>query len=247
MSRELLKRKIADAFEEQTDASGTKTYRCLANLGKCEYAQKTFVPANFKRHIIVCHVEVARRLGILPDNKDNADAPSTSKRPKPSPSKIIIEHDRKSALKGSIMYVTENNLPLCFPDWESSQLLIGPIWKAYGLHVTSNTMPNLVSHAAGIMRRIMREKFQNQLVALKIDSATRLGRSFFAINVSLADEDGEVQIYHLASHEMTERQTKENLQLVIDGEMKEFGLEYKQVLTVTSDNAGDGGKNFQST
>ena len=46
---------------------------------------------------------------------------------------------------------------------------------------------------------------------------------------------------------MTERQTKENLQLVIDGEMKEFGLEYKQVLTVTSDNAGDGGKNFQST
>lgn len=35
---------------------------------------------------------------------------------------------------------------------------------------------------------------------------------------------------------MPERQTKENLQRVIDEEMEVFGLEYKQILSVTSDN-----------
>lgn len=42
---------------------------------------------------------------------------------------------------------------------------------------------------------------------------------------------------------MSERQTKENLTRVIDEEIRSFGLEYKQILTITSDN----GQNMLST
>ena len=118
---------------------------------------KTFVPANFKRHIIACHVEVVRRLGTLPDNTDNADAPSTSKRPKPSPSKITIQHDRKSALKGSMMYVTENNLPLCFPHWKSSQLSAAMEGLRVARHQQYNAQPGVTccgNHATYYEREV---------------------------------------------------------------------------------------------
>lgn len=41
---------------------------------------------------------------------------------------------------------------------------------------------------------------------------------------------------NLAAHEMPERQTQENLQRVIDEEIKIFGIDYKQILAITSDN-----------
>ncbi|XP_058821052.1 uncharacterized protein LOC131683230 [Topomyia yanbarensis] len=41
---------------------------------------------------------------------------------------------------------------------------------------------------------------------------------------------------HLAAHEMPERQTQENLQRVIMDEIKVFGIEYSQIVAITSDN-----------
>ena len=48
------------------DADGNKKSWCLAGIDsdrRCAYKEKTYNSANFKRHILECHSDVAHRLG----------------------------------------------------------------------------------------------------------------------------------------------------------------------------------------
>lgn len=51
--------------------------------------------------------------------------------------------------------------------------------------------------AASAIREIMRSQFEKQTVSIKIDSASRRGRSVFGMNAQYIDADGNVQIRHL--------------------------------------------------
>ncbi|XP_058828904.1 uncharacterized protein LOC131688557 [Topomyia yanbarensis] len=132
--------------------------------------------------------------------------------------------------------ITENNLSIRFPEWEGVQLLLGPLWNACDLKFSRNALPTLIHRAADIMRQTMAGKFYQTPICLKVDAATRHSKSIFGINLTFTDDDGIVQIMHLAAHEMPERQTQENLQRVIMDEIKVFGIEYSQIVAITSDN-----------
>ncbi|XP_058817764.1 uncharacterized protein LOC131681073 [Topomyia yanbarensis] len=231
-----LKRKISDAVEEVNDSAGGKKYRCLADIDaerKCVYEQKNFNPGNFKRHFISCHAEVAHRLNLVSEGSDQPQ--NTKKRPK-SASKVQVETTRSNVLLGTLQMITENNLSIRFPEWEGVQLLLGPLWNACDLKISRNTLPTLIHRAADIMRHTMAGKFYQKPICLKVDAATRHSKSIFGINLTFTDDDGIVQIMHLAAHEMPERQTQENLQRVIMDEIKVFGIEYSQIVAITSDN-----------
>lgn len=202
MNRGALKQKLRDVVEVKTDAEGVTKYRCLADVDaerQCSYEQVNFVPGNFKRHLISCHKDVAHRLDLIVEGSGGEQ--STAKRPRPSSSsKITAETDRKQVLLGTLLLATEHNLPIRFPQWQGMQMLAGPSWKACGLTITRNTLPTYLARAAEIMRKLMSDLFRNKLVCLKVDSATRQGKSIFGINLTLADDDGNIQIFHLGKY-----------------------------------------------
>lgn len=195
MNRGELKRKIKSAVEEIVNDAGVITYHCVANIDaeiRCYYVQTTFNPANFKRHLVAHHQEVAARLEF---NKKNATEQITRKRSKPS--KVTVEITRQQVLLGTLQLITNHNLPLKYPEWKAMRLLIGPLWKSLNLTVTRNTMPVFISNAADKMRIILSDVFRKKAVCLKVDSATRHAKSVFGINLSLVDDAGNIQIFHL--------------------------------------------------
>lgn len=190
-----LKRKILDAVEEVRGNTGTK-FRCLASIDadkKCCYEQQKFNTANFKRHLISTHPEVAQRLELLNEVADREEN-TYVKRPK---TRITIETTRTQVLQGTLRLVTDNYLPIRFPDWKGIKLLLDPLWSACHLTITRNTIPTLVHRAATVMRGIISDKLRQILVCLKIDAATRHSRSVFGINATYADNNGAIQILHL--------------------------------------------------
>lgn len=229
-----LKRKLSDVVEEVRDSSGTK-YCCLANIDadrRCGYAQPKFNSANFKRHILSLHPEVAQRLELVGEDGNREE--NTARQPR-SIARIPVETTRSDVLQGTLRMVTDNYLPIRFPDWQGTKLAMAPLWKACNLKITRNTIPVLIHRSAEIMRGIMSDRLRQTPLCLKIDSASRHSRSVFGINASYTDKNGAVNILHLAAHEMTERQTKENIARVIEEELGVYGLDYKQILVITSD------------
>lgn len=196
MDRGALKRKIRSAVEEVSDGGEKINYRCLADIDaerRCTYVQTNFVPANFKRHLITSHPDVAKRLELVSES----DIPQQTRQKRPKISRVNVETNRKQVLLGTLQLVTDNNLPLKYPQWKSVKILIEPLWKSVGLKITRNTLPVIIARAADIMRKILSEIFSGKLVCLKVDSATRHAKSIFGINLSLSDSDGNVQIYHI--------------------------------------------------
>ena len=58
-------------------------------------------------------------------------------------------------------------------------------------------MPDRLSRAAMIMRELMASKFSKKMICLKVDAATRQSKSFFAINMSITEDNDNIQIFHL--------------------------------------------------
>ncbi|XP_065081462.1 uncharacterized protein LOC135704027 [Ochlerotatus camptorhynchus] len=232
--RTLQKDIVLNVVEQIIGSDGkTQRFQCRASSDEeqpCSYAQVTFVPGNFKRHLISSHPDIARELGF------SLDEPPAKK---PRSSKLSVDTSRNEVLLGTLQLATGHNMPLRFPEWEGVKTLILPLWKAAGFNFTRDKLAKLITTAAQIMRSIIQKELKQRIICLKIDSASRKGRSVFGINLQYIDENGNVCIRHLAVREMIERQTKENLRKVLEEELQLIAVSLEQLLTVTHDNGAN--------
>lgn len=188
---------VLNAVEEIVGADGnTIRYRCRASADEdrpCNYEQTVFIPGNFKRHLLSLHPEVARQLGFA-----SIDEPPIKK---PRTSKLIVDTSAKRVLLGTLQMATGNNIPKRFTDWEGTKTLIEPLWNAANFKMSRDKLSELIGNAAALLRKIIAEEVKGKIICLKIDSASRRGRSVFGINLQYIDENGNVCVRHLGKQE----------------------------------------------
>ncbi|XP_058827404.1 uncharacterized protein LOC131687342 [Topomyia yanbarensis] len=205
----------------------------ICNAGqKCMYKQDNFSASNFKRHIQKLHPDVFIRLEL--EATDSFEASPSKKKPKA----LLVQTDKETIILGTLQLVTQNSLPLTFPDTVGFRTLVEPLWRAVGLKINRKSLTELVSSGAKAMELCIKSEMAGRMINLKIDSASRGNRHIFGINAQFF-KDGEVIIRSLALREIHERQTKENLKLTIEEVMEQFGIAHQQLYSVVHDNGAN--------
>ena len=124
----------------------------------------------------------------------------SSLRKKPKIGKLLVATTRKKVILGTLQFATGQNVPLRFPEWQGTSTLIGPLWDAAGIKMSRTKLSELINEAASIGRGLLSSRLKHKIISLKIDSASRKGRSVFGINLQYATEEGEVKIAHLGKY-----------------------------------------------
>lgn len=136
--------------------------------------------------------------------------------------------------------MTENGRPLSLVEDKGFRMILDPILVGFGgsLTISSGNIGAKVSaHASELISRLKGE-FKNKFLCLKIDSAKRLFRSIFGINVQYI-ENGKIILRTLSVVEIKDRQTGVMLKNLVCEVLKEFDIKLSQVYSVTTDNGAN--------
>ena len=98
----------------------------------------------------------------------------------------------------------------------------------------------LVIDRAQEYRNYIKNSIKNKLISIQLDCCTRLSRSFLGVNLSFLgtniNDENETYIITLGVIEVTKQHTAVNLKKEIVKLLKTFGVDLKQILTITTDN-----------
>lgn len=159
--------------------------------------------------------------------------------------KISIEELEYACL----VMVTKDGRPLKAVEDLSTKLFLQPylnalqsqqFWKTsshrYSMH--RKKIRELVMLEADRMRTKISNYLQNKLLCLKVDAATRLGKSYLCINVQLF-VNNEFKLFTLGMVRITSQHTGENLKKLIMEVLGRYNIGTMNVYAITTDNGSN--------
>ena len=157
--------------------------RCnIVPNGDCTYVQKKYEAGNFIRHFRLRHSELANEYGLLKDYIPAAKKPRVV-------TKRAIAIDAQLLIEAVVKLVTDHRLPLSCFEWDGFRLLLEPICKAVGCTLNRENIKNHLRIMAFRIKDILKQQMKNQLISLKVDSASRYNRHILGVNVQYAFEE----------------------------------------------------------
>ncbi|XP_049294166.1 uncharacterized protein LOC125769475 [Anopheles funestus] len=167
----------------------------IDTVNVCRYRQKSekFDPGNFIRHIRTAHPTLATAHGL---QQEDSSAPGKQTKIM----KVPVALDQQKLLEGIIKLVCLHNVPMMCVEWEGFKIILQPICDALKVQLNRK---NLVCHLGAAVEKIRSAIFsavQGNLLCLKIDSATRLGRHILGVNIQFYDtEQEDIVIYTIGN------------------------------------------------
>nr|XP_029715867.1 uncharacterized protein LOC115259432 [Aedes albopictus] len=219
------KKVVNDAGEEKTITTcllcgeTTKTFKCETKF-------------NLSRHIVTSLKAKATEIGLLTEEesmKSQADAKQ----------KVVIWIDPNVYVTSMVQWVTEGNLPFRFFDTPYARNILEPMEK--GLKLPHVGRKSIVKYLESVEQHIVQcitDKLRGNMLSLKMDLASRKGRSVLGINAQIID-NGKITVYTLGMIERFERNTAESLRAEILLLLKKFNVGITQIYTVTTDNGSN--------
>lgn len=104
--------------------------------------------------------------------------------------------------------------------------------------LNSHSIKMFVSQAAEIKRSEIAAAIKGRMISLKVDSATRLDRSFFAVNAQYI-LDGKILVKNLGVTELYARSTAEYLKDKLLYIMRKYCILEQQIYSITTDNGAN--------
>ncbi|CAD6218948.1 GSCOCG00011496001-RA-CDS, partial [Cotesia congregata] len=145
----------------------------------------------------------------------------------------------KTTLKTALLkLVTINGRPFSILQDEGMRMILDPLISRMPEKVIINeetVKDDVINTANNIKKTIQKEVKECNLVSLKVDIASRLGRSFLGVNIQYI-RGGKIIIRTLAVEEITERHSGENLKNLILRTFDLYGIDVKNIYSFTSDN-----------
>lgn len=140
-------------------------------------------------------------------------------------------------INACIELVTKNGRPLNIFTDSGFKKLIQLILRTINppIAINENSIREAIIHKAIEIRNEIKEEIGNKLVCLKIDGATRHGRSFIGVNIQYI-LNRKIIIRTLGLREMFERSTSENLKNLILNILREYDITVHNIYTITTDN-----------
>lgn len=138
--------------------------------------------------------------------------------------------------------VTVNGRPFSIIEDSGFRKIIDPIIEGISkkerITINKNNIRDMVAPSAKQCKENIIQDVRNRMISLKVDAATRIGRSFLGINIQFI-KDGTIHLRTLAVRELKEKHTAIYLKSVILEVLGEFNISLNQVYTFTSDNGAN--------
>lgn len=138
--------------------------------------------------------------------------------------------------------VTVNGRPFTLIEDSGFRKIINPIIEAISkkdkISINSSNIRDMVAPSAQECKNDIINDVKNRMVSLKVDAATRIGRSFLGINVQFM-KSGSINLRTLAVRELKESHTAAYIKTVILEVLSDFKIHLKQVYTFTTDNGAN--------
>lgn len=177
-----MEKTLTEIASEHVLLDGTKARCNIDEHSGCTYEQKTYDAQNYIRHFRLKHPEIALLKGLLKNPEMVARKfRLIAKRP--------IAIDRQLFVEAILKLISYHNMPLASLEWEGFKLLVDPIAESLGMKINRSNIKNYILTAADKIRKVMKAEMRDALISLKIDSASRHGRSVLGVNVQYCLSD----------------------------------------------------------
>lgn len=143
-------------------------------------------------------------------------------------------------MEGCIELVSINGRPLSLIEDSGFRRIIDPILAGLksDLAISCDSVRRNVKLRALEVRNSITKELNGKFLSLKVDAASRLNRSLLGINVQYI-KDGTIILRTLAVKDLLVRHTAENLKLSILETLRDYAIDLKQIVCVTTDNAAN--------
>lgn len=184
---------------------------------------------NLRRHIMAKHHEIYRQsIAEYEEDEDVSDCETEVK--------FSVKYSKKQINNACLELVTQESQPLSFFNSNSFKCLTDQIFK--GLNMTPITSHNImaaVNEEEIRLKRLIMKKLTRKIISLKMDSATRHGRSVLGINAQIM-EKGKLEVFTLSMREICVPQTGVNLKAEVEEVLRDFNIAKNQIYSITTDN-----------
>jgi hypothetical protein len=218
---------------EYTFNPETQQQRC----NHCPYETKTHT-ANMESHLSRKHKDIYKNVLEL---KQNILSKNSEARPSKL-ARISLNYSIEEFRKNIVEMVTINGRPLNSLEDSGFQNIIKPILEAFSpterITVSRRTAVPWIHKEAEKLRADIKLMVKDKMISMKIDLATRLGRSIMGLNAQYVD-DCRLKIITLAMKQVDEAHTAENLLVEFESILKTFGIPTGKIYRVTSDNGSN--------
>ncbi|CAG5093118.1 Protein of unknown function [Cotesia congregata] len=204
----------------------------------CGYQSKEHT-SNQRRHLKDRHREIYDQ--IYPFNQHESEFSTTETEEESTKESTYLNRValNKTTLKTALLkLVTINGRPFSILQDEGMRMILDPLISRMPEKVIINeetVKDDVINTANNIKKTIQKEVKECNLVSLKVDIASRLGRSFLGVNIQYI-RGGKIIIRTLAVEEITERHSGENLKNLILRTFDLYGIDVKNIYSFTSDN-----------
>lgn len=136
-----------------------------------------------------------------------------------------------------------NGRPLCIVEDSGFKKIISPILETIERNTGAKPALNrknindIIQYKNAVKETIVKE-MEGKMVCLKLDIASKKFKSLLGINVQYV-QDNAIKIRTLAMRPVTVKHTSDIIFAIIQDVLQDFGVDLKQIFTVTTDNGAN--------
>lgn len=149
---------------------------------------------------------------------------------------ITVHLTKEIVWNGCIELCSANGRPFKIVNDSGFRKILDPILEALDMQINEHNIRNGVLKTAEHVKNTIIQEIKGKMLSLKLDGVTNNNRSFLGINLQFI-ENGRIHLRTLATREMFERHTGENLKRLTIEVLNDFGVSREQIYTCTTDNA----------
>lgn len=205
-----------------------KEYQCT--IDTCQKFLKSEHVFNWKRHIVTCHREVAVEMDLISEESEGSK--------KKQQKKISIEMNEETFTKACVQLATLNNLPFRLFEYAGFKDIIAPISQAFNININSHNIGEHIRSTADKIRNHICKEIEGKLIHLKVDAATRCGRSILGVNIQFLNGP-TIVIRSLGMLEVFKKHTAEHLKEEIMLLLHTYNVSPASIYAATTDNGAN--------
>lgn len=95
---------------------------------------------------------------------------------------------RWAVIDGCIEMVTVNGRPLRIMEDSGFRKIVDPIFRSFGFTMNTDVVRDHICNRASLVHKAITDQLKNKFFCIKMDTATRLGRTILGINVQFIHE-----------------------------------------------------------
>ena len=224
----------------------SNTSECIVKIDNkiCGHTSKGNHATNLEWHIAMKHplefCELTRLKVCDKRRRCNSDTVDYGAKRNKKQDVCTVRLNDSEVMDACVELVTVNARPFTLMEDSGFRKLLNPILEGLQdkIVINAENIRSEITARAQCIRRDIQTEMLGRLVCLKVDTATRLGRSFLGLNLQYV-KDGKLVLRTLCAKEIFGSHSAYNLKEDIKRIISTYGLNLRSVYSVTTDNASN--------